>query len=197
MTDPIRVGAPPRAVPPQTRQKVLSAAADLLQQHGYAHVTMEGVAAHAGTAKTTVYRWWPSKAALLLDLFDVLASEELSDPNTGDTRSDLKAYLYDVLAMMSKSVAQDAAKGMFAEAQSDPVMKDEVCARFTSFRRSILSTIIDRGISRRELRADVQREILEELLIAPFWFRILVAHEEVSRGDCSAWDDAGLDGLKG
>ncbi len=196
MTDLIRIAPAPRAIPPKTREKVLSAAATLLQNHGYAHVTMEGVAAHAGTAKTTLYRWWPTKAALLLDLFDVL-SEELADPDTGDTRADLKAYLQQLLSMMSRNAAQATATGMFAEAQSDPATKEEVCAHFTSFRKSVLGTIIDRGLARGDIRAGVNREILEEILVAPFWFRILVAHEDVSTTDCAHWVDAALDGLKG
>lgn len=196
MTDPLRIDAPPRTIPSQTREKVLTAAADLLQQHGYAHVTMEGVAAHAGTAKTTVYRWWPSKAALLLDLFDVLASEVLSDPNSGNTRADLKTYLHALLRMMSQSVAQASATGMFAEAQGDPAMKDIVCSHFKNFRRSVLGTIVARGQARGDLRHDLDLQLMEEILTAPFWFRILVDHENVSEGDCANWVDAALDGLK-
>src|SRR5437870_3361729 len=74
----------------ETRKRVLSAAGGILRREGYARLTMERVAAESGVAKTTLYRRWPTKAALCMDLYLDVAGRELQDPDTGDVASDLK-----------------------------------------------------------------------------------------------------------
>lgn len=71
---------PLRAVGPSTRTQraVLKAASDLLtSRNGAAAVTMEKIARRARVAKTTLYRWWPSKIALFMDVFEQQATKQL------------------------------------------------------------------------------------------------------------------------
>src|SRR5262245_22405845 len=75
------------------RQAVLEAADDLLVEKGFAAVTIEGIAAHAGVAKQTIYRWWNTKTDILLDAFLQDAAEDLTPPDHGDLGRDLRAYL--------------------------------------------------------------------------------------------------------
>ncbi|BCJ47214.1 TetR family transcriptional regulator [Actinoplanes ianthinogenes] len=76
-----------------SRRAVLTAAFDLVQEVGYAKLTIEGIAARAGVGKQTIYRWWPSKGVVLFDAFLMLS--ESGDggpvvlPDTGDLRADL------------------------------------------------------------------------------------------------------------
>eukprot|EP00439_Symbiodinium_sp_Y106_P088632 s1_g1168.t1 len=195
MSEVLRFEEKPRETPVATRRKVLEAAAALLDGDGYPSVTMEAIAAKAGVAKTTIYRWWPSKAAILLDLFDAIGDERISDPKTGDLASDLKAYLKALLELMSGTVAGEAAAGMFAEVQGDPVLKDEVCAHFSEFRQIVLRQIVDRGLSDGELRGDADRRLLDDLIIGPFWYRLLVAHEPMSAEECERHVDIVLSGI--
>jgi AcrR family transcriptional regulator len=73
-----------------TRERALSAAAEILRHHGYSRLTMERVAAESGVAKTTLYRRWPTRAALCMELYLEVAGRELHDPDTGDIASDLR-----------------------------------------------------------------------------------------------------------
>lgn len=195
MSEHLRFEEKPRETPVATRRKVLEAAAALLDGDGYPGVTIEAIAAQAGVAKTTIYRWWPSKAAILLDLFDAIGDERISDPATGDFAADLKAYLKSLLELMSGTIAGEAAAGMFAEVQSDPVMKVEVCAHFSEFRQIVLNQIVDRAIAGGNIREELDRRLIEDLIIAPFWYRLLIAHEPMSSEDCEHYVDAVLSGL--
>ncbi|WP_328756796.1 TetR/AcrR family transcriptional regulator [Fuscibacter oryzae] len=82
---------------PETEAAVLQAAAELIREQGYAALTMEAVCKRARAGKATLYRWWPSKAHLLLALVS-RSKQEMELPDTGTLRGDLTAYLDDLLA---------------------------------------------------------------------------------------------------
>lgn len=82
---------------PDTEAAVLQAAADLIREQGYGAVTMEAVCKRARAGKATLYRWWPSKAHLVLALVS-RAKQEMVLPETGSLRGDLTAYFEDLLA---------------------------------------------------------------------------------------------------
>ncbi len=80
-----------------TRQAILTAALDLAAEVGYRGLSIEGIAARAGAGKQTIYRWWPSKGAVLFDALLALAEGdgdgEAELPDTGDLAADLKLVL--------------------------------------------------------------------------------------------------------
>src|SRR5579875_2843318 len=77
----------------QARLAVLHAADDLLAERGFAGVTIEGIAARAGVAKQTIYRWWPSKVDVLLDTLIDDSQKILAVPETGSAIEDARRYL--------------------------------------------------------------------------------------------------------
>src|ERR1700733_11955746 len=89
----------------EARVAVLEAADDLLVERGFAQLTIEGIAARAGVAKQTIYRWWPSKTDVLLDAFLADAAEELTPPDTGDLAADLRLHLGALAEFLSRSDA--------------------------------------------------------------------------------------------
>lgn len=79
-----------------SRQAILQAALDLVAEVGYGKLSIEGIASRAGVGKQTIYRWWPSKGAVLFDAvlaFSEDASGEVTLPDTGDLEADLKLVL--------------------------------------------------------------------------------------------------------
>src|SRR5258705_12814249 len=103
-----------------TRSRLLSSASDILGRDGYTGLTMERVASESGVAKTTLYRHWPTKAALCMDLYLEEAGRELRDPDTGDIAADLKALVNGVVRLQTNTVAGPAFLGLIAEAQINP-----------------------------------------------------------------------------
>ena len=75
----------------EARRKALAAAADLIVERGVGNLTIEEVAARSGVAKTTIYRHWPERAALILDTVRV-SFEHVATPDTGTLRGDLEAW---------------------------------------------------------------------------------------------------------
>src|ERR1700749_36574 len=85
-------GRAPRRRSDRARLAVLNAADDLLVERGYAGVTIEGIAARAGVAKQTIYRWWPSKVDILLDTLIEDAGRQLRTPETGPVVDAVRRY---------------------------------------------------------------------------------------------------------
>src|SRR5579862_8854730 len=77
----------------QSRLAILTAAYDLVGEIGYARLTVEGIAARAGTGKQTIYRWWPSKADVVLDALATKADLNIPIPDEGSYAADLRAFL--------------------------------------------------------------------------------------------------------
>ncbi|MEV4188745.1 TetR/AcrR family transcriptional regulator, partial [Streptosporangium canum] len=94
---------------PRKEQQIFRATLELLAGKGYDGLTVEGVAERSGVNKTTIYRWWPSKAALLAAALveaDLLAMEP---PDTGSLRKDLEALVQGVAALLTRPPAADIA----------------------------------------------------------------------------------------
>jgi len=195
MPEKLRFEEKPRVPPVATRRKVLEAAAELLDGPGYPCATIEAIAAKAGVAKTTIYRWWPSKAAVLLDLFDTISDKTILDPESGNVVTDLKIYLKALRELMTGTVAGKAAAGMAAEAHANPQMKDEIWAHFSQFRQAVVREIIDRALVTGEIRNDIGRGQIDDLVTGTFWYRLLTIHSPMSAEECDAHVDAVLSGL--
>src|SRR5579883_317961 len=107
---------------PRTRHAVLTAAADLLDgRGGPATVTIEKIAARARVAKTTIYRWWPSKIAIFMDIYEELRANRLPDlADSGSLEDDLRRVLRGLLRLFRTTTAGAAVAGMITEAQADP-----------------------------------------------------------------------------
>src|SRR5436305_10846858 len=101
----------------QTKERVLSAAGEILRREGYSQLTMERVAAESGVAKTTLYRRWPTKAALCMDLYLDISGRELNMPDTGNVAGDLRHIINTVVYLQTRTVAGPALLGLIAAAQ--------------------------------------------------------------------------------
>src|SRR5580693_699748 len=108
------------------RVAVLEAADDLLVERGFAGVTIEGIAARAGVAKQTIYRWWTSKTAILFDALLTDAAEHFIPPDHGDLGSDLRDHLRQIATFLTATDAGAVCRALAGQAQHDP----EVATRF-------------------------------------------------------------------
>ena len=87
---------------PLLHQAIIAAATELLDTEGPKRFTIEAVAKSAGCGKPTIYRWWPSRAALLLEVYEQLVEKELSPPKGADLATDLAAMLRQVWGVWRK-----------------------------------------------------------------------------------------------
>lgn len=158
----------------------MAVAARILLEDGYARLTMERVALESGVAKTTIYRRWPMKASLCMDLY-LDAVRELADPDLGNVASDLKCLALEVVRLQTRTVAGPALIGLIAEAQINPESRGAFLAEFAEKRRLVTRNILYRGIKRRELQSDTDVDLVIDAIGGAITFRLLQGHAPINR----------------
>src|SRR5436309_11588305 len=104
-----------------SRQRILGAALETLQISGFNYSTTDSIAERAGASKATIYRWWPTKAALLAEALREAVAQELPFPYTGDLAGDIHRQLLNFMHLLNGRLGR-AFKAFVGAAQSDPEM---------------------------------------------------------------------------
>jgi AcrR family transcriptional regulator len=157
----------------KARRAILAAALEELEEHGYAALTMHGIAARAGVGKQTIYRWWHSKADVVLDALVDLAETRIVVPDEGSLPEDLMAFL---TATFRERGQRKILVGLMAEALLDPAFATAFRERFLFTRRAALRQILDRAVERGEIAAGVDPELLIDVVYGVVWYRLMVGH---------------------
>ena len=161
---------------------------------GFAGFTIEGVALRSGAAKTTIYRWWPSKSVLAVEAFLEVAQLETAFPSTDLPLADLKAQIR-LVARAFRGPSGRTLAGIIAAMQSDPETARAFIAGFVEPRRGAARQAVQRGIASGELRADLDLEATLDCLYGPLYHRLLVGHRGLDDGAVDALVDVVLDGV--
>jgi AcrR family transcriptional regulator len=157
----------------ETRGAILEAAYELLQEGGMAKFTIEGVAARSGSAKTTIYRWWPTKGRLAAEAFLTSTATAAAVPETASAVADLKAHMR-ALASIFRSRAGYVIAGLIAEGHGDPETIEAYRIGIVERRTRVSRTILVRGIAQGELRPDLDIEVALDALYSPFYTALLM-----------------------
>jgi AcrR family transcriptional regulator len=158
------------------RQAVLAATVRLIAEDGYGRVTMQDIARHAGVSKQTVYRWWPTKAAIILEALNEAATVIAPIPDTGAFDVDLSRFLRRTVAGGSGRNTRLLA-ALMAAAQLDESFAKAFRSDFLARRRQVLRELLERGRRGGELAATVDLDFLVELVFAMLWYRILARNQ--------------------
>lgn len=154
-----------------SRRAILAATAELCAECGYGRLTIEAIAARAGVSKKTIYRWWPSIGAVVVELIDETADEVATHPDTGDLFTDLRTQLGNVIAMLSPPETSLFA-GLIAAAQSDPQLAGELRDRLIQPRIEEFHRRIRSAKALGQLPADADPAIALDLLYGPIYHRL-------------------------
>lgn len=171
----------------ESRLAILTAAFELIGEVGYAGLTIEGIAERSGAGKQTIYRWWPSKADVLLDAMATKADLYVPIPDTGSYAADLRAFLHASFALARRTQVADGLRALMAEAQIDPAFGERFRASFLRHRRDALETILDRALSRGELPPSPSTGTVADIVFGTVWYRLLATRQ--------ALDDQLVEGL--
>ncbi|MER5763456.1 TetR/AcrR family transcriptional regulator [Streptomyces sp. NPDC002082] len=151
----------------ESRQAIIEAALGLCVERGFTSTTIEGIAARAGVGKTTIYRWWPSKAAILIEGVENARDAAAGFPDTGDIHADLVAQTSSVMRLFNTEFGE-IWRGLIGAAQSDEVAADGV----TRILRVSIDACVERLATARDagqIRADLDLEMAVELLYGPIY----------------------------
>ncbi len=134
---------------------------------------LEHVAARAGVGKATIYRRWGSKEALAQDLLARLAEPHIAIADSGNTRDELLVAVSNPMRAVSETDFGPVIKALLSQIASNPSIGDPFRATVVAARRAEIARVIDRGIARGDLRADIDTGVATELLVGPVYFRLM------------------------
>lgn len=169
--------APGRPRSEESRQAILAAALGLVTEVGYARLTIEGIAARAGVGKQTIYRWWPTKADVLLEASAAKADLHVPVTDHGSYRADLREFLQASYRMASYPQFTGLLRTLMAEAQLDQVFAGRFRAAFLERRREALAVITDRACERGDLPARPDPGIVADIVFGTIWYRMLATRQ--------------------
>lgn len=164
------------------RRAVLDATWQILREQGAEGLTIEAIARRAAVGRQTIYRWWPSRGAIVFE-----AARESADlavpgaPQTGSLRGDLRAFLRASYEAAAQPDTAPVLRAMASEALRDKDFADAL-REFTGGRRAVLRSLLERhGVSAEPA------SLLAELAYGLLWYRTIVGHAPPDRASA---DDA-------
>lgn len=159
----------------QSRRAILDAAISLIGELGYDNISIEAIARRAGVSKQTIYRWWPSKGAVILEAATESLSAVVSLPDTGDIVADIRTQLAAILELITTTGFGPAYRCLIAAGQSDPgllrALFDQIIAPNIEDFRARTALAQQRG----EMRADADWQTMRDLLYGVVEYRLVHA----------------------
>jgi AcrR family transcriptional regulator len=160
---------------------ILAAALELMAEQGVRDLRMDDVASRAGVGKATIYRRYRSKEELVSATVAQLVSE-ITLPDTGSTRDDLLALMRKAVTVYSGSLEAGVMPGLVEAMSRDPELARTVREGFLAGRRAELRSVLERGVARGDLSADMDFELALDVLGGPLFYRLLVTGGPIDDG---------------
>ncbi|MER5550820.1 TetR/AcrR family transcriptional regulator [Streptomyces sp. NPDC002793] len=195
----------------RSRRAICDAALALVGEVGYAKTTIEGIAARAGVGKQTIYRWWPSKAAVLMEAFLDMSARQAAEsapetpeagedgaygiPDTGDLAADLKLVLRATVDELNDPVSEAPTRALTAEGIIDPALGAQFVEALLEPQLQLYVTRLRAAQEAGEVREEVDPRVALELLIAPLTHRWLLRTLPLTHAYADAVVDHALSGL--
>jgi AcrR family transcriptional regulator len=173
-TEPRRRGRPRSE---RARSAIVRAAGELLLEGGIDAATMEAIAARAQVSKATIYRWWPSRGAVMLDGLFEATRQTLDVPADADVRTALHLQISGMVDMFTATTVGPLVRALAGQAESDPELALALRERWILPRRVIGRRTLEAAIERGELRADADLDVAIDQLFAPVYHRLVFGHE--------------------
>lgn len=176
------------------RQRILKAALDLMDELAFAQVTAEAIAERARVSKATVYRWWPNKAAVVIDAFREAFAPELPLRDAGPLLEDLTQQVKNFARVLSGRGGR-MLRSFVVAARSDP----EVAAAFRTIwsdpRRAEAKQMLRRKQASGQVRRDADPDLVLDALYGPLYYRFLVKNEAPTQKYAEALAELAIQGI--
>jgi AcrR family transcriptional regulator len=159
-----------------------------LTEVGYTAFSVEGVAARARTGKASIYRRWPTKQELVMDvLCAALPTPEdcgiTVDIDDSVTTNEALLGVARSIASVITSPAGDAMRAIKCEAMGDPDLARLVDERFQAPRRAALMGLLRRGVERGEVRPEAATQLVADVIPAVLAHRVILQREPLRPRD--------------
>lgn len=158
------------------RKAILRTTLQILAENGFSDFTIEDVADRAAVGKTTVYRWWPNKGALIADAFASSTTRKLRFPDTGSVVTDMSQQMRQLIKVF-RGPRGRIVSAMIAAGQTDPEVIAAFRERFLMPRRREAYATLRRGVVRGELIKNLDPDLVLDSLYGPIYMRFLIKHD--------------------
>ncbi len=158
------------------QQAILDATTRLMEAMPIRNITIEGIAKEARVGKPTIYRWWDSKCALVMDAFLFDAAPKVPFPKSGSAVDVLTLQVKRVIKLLRGRSGRIVAE-MVGEGQSDAHILEEFRDRFFSRLLAPARAVIDAGKQSGELDPGLDTDLALDLIYGPIYYRLLVGHQ--------------------
>jgi AcrR family transcriptional regulator len=174
-TEEIERPRPGRPRSETARQAILAATLELLQTTSVRAITIDAIARQANVGKPTIYRWWSTKVALVLEAFmtSMLPHTPIrrNVPAAEALRNHMRLLARQYAGIHGRVVAE-----VIGESQSEPEILKAFHEQFFSHRREAVRALIEQGKAAGEFDATTDTETALDMLYGPIYFRLLVKH---------------------
>ena len=160
----------------ETTALILRTTLDLGEKAGFGSLTVEGIAARAGVAKTTIYRRWPNVWGIVMDAFLAEITKVAPLQERPTARESFKASMQ-LLAKSYRGRQGKILRLLLGQAQTDEQLRLAVQSRWVEPRREVAVEFVRRGIETGELRRGLDPDIVLDALYGPFYHRLLVPYD--------------------
>ena len=158
---------------PASQEAILDAAEAVLRENGIAGFSIEAVARRARAGKPTIYRWWPHRTALMLDVYKRFKNAK-AFPDTGSLRGDLVSFLGDhLLGFWNGSLCGTVYRAVVAEAQTDREAA-KVLNAYHADRKAYSTRIVERAKARGEVPEETDAALVMDLVVSYAWHQLLL-----------------------
>ncbi|HKE97565.1 MAG TPA: TetR/AcrR family transcriptional regulator [Actinomycetes bacterium] len=186
--EPIERPKPGRPRDARVHQAILDTTLQMLSEVGYGRLTIEGVAARAGVGKGTIYRHWPSKGALVVEVISgpicPIATGKWtvrlgSLPDSGTLRGDLLTFVQRVHFAFTAPLASETLPGLAMDLAQDPDLADRFRECVVEPKRACLAEALERARQRGEVGGEVDVHLLCDMLVGPVLYRSFLTRQAV------------------
>jgi len=157
-----------------SRLAILDAALTLCREEGYAKLSVEAIATRAGASKQTIYRWWPSKGAVLLEALEQEVAGSATVPDTGDVVADMRTVIGNLIKRHADPNFGPHVAALIAESQQDPALGLDALERFVRGRRRPLVERLRRAQRLGQLPESLDPEAILEVVFGALYHRLLL-----------------------
>jgi AcrR family transcriptional regulator len=163
----------------KTEKAILDATRELLAEGGVGRLTVEGVAARSGVAKTTIYRRWRSRDELALAVLLKMVEQIVAVPDLGDVRAELVGFVDGAVRILRDSLMGRVMQGLASDLATDPELGRSFRSQVVAYRVSEVRRVLERAIERGEVRPDIDTDLVHEMLFGPVYYRLLLSGGEL------------------
>ncbi len=167
------------------RTAILDAAVEIVSSTGFAELSIDAIAKRAGASRPTIYRWWPTKGAILLEALLSRTKAAASYGHSVDLVDDLFHHAHEY-ALLLNGIDGALYRTVFAEGLRDPSFMAEIRRQLIEPRRALTRLRLNLAVERGEVSVTTDLEALIDALYAPFIYRLILGHHRIDSAFCVA-----------